>query len=67
MGAKGQDRTGDTGIFSAVLYRLSYLGSADLGLYLPPANTVKAAPTLGVRHSSVVQVGRRGVVRRVIG
>ena len=26
-GAEGQDRTGDTWIFSPVLYRLSYLGS----------------------------------------
>ena len=26
-GAEGQNRTGDTSIFSAVLYRLSYLGS----------------------------------------
>jgi hypothetical protein len=25
-GAKGRDRTADTSIFSAVLYRLSYLG-----------------------------------------
>lgn len=25
-GAKGRDRTADTGIFSAVLYQLSYLG-----------------------------------------
>ena len=25
-GAEGQSRTGDTGIFSAVLYHLSYLG-----------------------------------------
>ena len=25
-GAEGQDRTGDTGIFSPVLYQLSYLG-----------------------------------------
>ena len=25
-GAEGQNRTGDTSIFSAVLYRLSYLG-----------------------------------------
>jgi hypothetical protein len=26
-GAKGRDRTADTSIFSAVLYRLSYLGA----------------------------------------
>ncbi len=26
-GAKGRNRTADTGIFSAVLYRLSYLGA----------------------------------------
>ncbi len=26
VGAKGRNRTGDTSIFSAVLYRLSYLG-----------------------------------------
>ena len=29
-GAEGRNRTGDTGIFSAVLYRLSYLGVAHL-------------------------------------
>ena len=28
-GAEGQTRTVDTGIFSAVLYHLSYLGSSD--------------------------------------
>ena len=27
-GAEGQNRTADTGIFSPLLYRLSYLGSA---------------------------------------
>ena len=30
-GAKGRNRTADTGIFSAVLYRLSYLGVGWLG------------------------------------
>ena len=29
-GTEGRDRTGDTGIFSAVLYQLSYLGVAYL-------------------------------------
>ena len=29
-GAEGQDRTGDTAIFSRVLYRLSYLGASSL-------------------------------------
>ena len=29
--AEGQSRTGDTGIFSAVLYHLSYLGSKTYG------------------------------------
>ena len=28
-GAEGQSRTGDTGIFSAVLYHLSYLGLSN--------------------------------------
>ena len=28
-GAEGRDRTGDTVIFSHVLYQLSYLGTAD--------------------------------------
>lgn len=28
VGAEGRDRTADTGIFSAVLYQLSYLGAA---------------------------------------
>ncbi len=27
-GAQGQNRTADTGIFSPLLYRLSYLGAA---------------------------------------
>jgi hypothetical protein len=38
--AKGQNRTGDTSIFSAVLYRLSYLGVecniACLALHVKP-------------------------------
>ena len=29
-GAEGQNRTGDTSIFSAVLYQLSYLGLAPM-------------------------------------
>ena len=29
-GAEGQNRTGDTSIFSAVLYRLSYLGAESM-------------------------------------
>jgi hypothetical protein len=28
-GAEGQNRTGDTAIFSRVLYQLSYLGTTD--------------------------------------
>ncbi len=31
--AEGQSRTGDTGIFSAVLYHLSYLGSCAMVIY----------------------------------
>ena len=30
VGAESQDRTGDTAIFSRVLYQLSYLGPVDL-------------------------------------
>ena len=30
IGAEGQNRTADTGIFSPLLYRLSYLGSLNL-------------------------------------
>jgi hypothetical protein len=30
IGAKGQNRTDDTSIFSAVLYQLSYLGVRDV-------------------------------------
>jgi hypothetical protein len=30
--AKGQNRTDDTSIFSAVLYQLSYLGLLTMGL-----------------------------------
>ena len=40
VGAEGQNRTGDTSVFSAVLYRLSYLGG-DFML-LRRAVTVKA-------------------------
>lgn len=29
FGAEGQNRTGDTTIFSRMLYQLSYLGTAD--------------------------------------
>ena len=39
-GAEGQDRTGDTAIFSRVLYQLSYLagaGKASGALPLAPA------------------------------
>ena len=31
-GAKGQNRTGDTAVFSRVLYLLSYLGVGEAGL-----------------------------------
>ena len=31
--AEGQSRTGDTGIFSAVLYHLSYLGVGQMVIY----------------------------------
>ena len=31
-GAKGQNRTADTAVFSRVLYRLSYLGVGEAGL-----------------------------------
>ena len=31
--AEGQSRTGDTGIFSAVLYHLSYLGMEQMLIY----------------------------------
>ena len=30
LGAEGRDRTADTGIFSAVLYQLSYLGALSM-------------------------------------
>ena len=30
--AQGQNRTADTGIFSPLLYRLSYLGPSDLAI-----------------------------------
>ena len=42
LGAESRDRTGDTRIFSPVLYRLSYLGSrlvGDAGLE-PAASTL---------------------------
>ena len=41
-GAEGQNRTDDTSIFSAVLYRLSYLGSTN----------ILVAGNLGVKLSS---------------
>ncbi len=40
VGAKGRNRTADTSIFSAVLYRLSYLGAR-----LRHGNSVKGRPT----------------------
>ena len=38
-GAEGQNRTGDTSIFSAVLYLLSYLGA--ILCYVAPFQSVK--------------------------
>ncbi len=48
LGAEGQNRTDDTSIFSAVLYRLSYLGSSIM--LVAPKMRVKAETR-----------GRRGV------
>jgi hypothetical protein len=42
--AKGRNRTGDTSIFSAVLYRLSYLGvwyGATIACPALPVNTLE--------------------------
>src|SRR5690606_8348054 len=58
-GAEGRDRTGDTTIFSRVLYQLSYLGSADgrvargyrtekgRGRLRPPADPIVAGARAG--------------------
>ena len=43
-GAEGQNRTGDTSIFSAVLYRLSYLGSQLI--LLNPSAQCQGIPAL---------------------
>ena len=61
VGAEAQGRTGDTGIFSAVLYQLSYLSNPLIvGLKGPPVK-VRAA-------STVVASGRQRVcVHLVVG
>ena len=41
-GGQGQNRTADTGIFSPLLYRLSYLASRDFALAL----RTRAAPLI---------------------
>ena len=43
-GAEGQNRTADTGIFSPLLYRLSYLGPSNnlnISIYIEPQFFVK--------------------------
>ena len=43
--AEGQSRTGDTGIFSAVLYHLSYLGIREMVIHAPVAVKARQPPT----------------------
>ena len=45
-GAEAQNRTGDTRIFSPLLYRLSYLGASNILLYIKLA--VKKFRVLGM-------------------
>ena len=55
-GAEGQDRTGDTAIFSRVLYRLSYLGPMGSPRWAAPSalgripRASRAVPRLGGRR-----------------
>ncbi len=63
-GAQGQNRTADTGIFSPLLYRLSYLG---VGVWLPKTGIkticrieVKSLlPTAVLKHE-LPSLGRSG-------
>ena len=47
-GAEGQDRTGDTAIFSRVLYRLSYLGPMANRVGCPSADRRIPRPSEGL-------------------
>ena len=56
-GAEGQDRTGDTAIFSRVLYRLSYLGP----MVAPAGAAVGAAQdTTRFPPAAIAPAGRAG-------
>ena len=62
-GAEGQDRTGDTAIFSRVLYRLSYLGPMASRVGCPSAvrripRASAAVPEAGVCGPPLLQAGQ---------
>ncbi len=55
--AKGRNRTADTSIFSAVLYRLSYLGMISCGL-LAVFSCLDGVHTIACLASSVNTLSR---------
>jgi hypothetical protein len=64
-GAESQDRTGDTAIFSRVLYQLSYLGPIDRPSWTPAgrARIPRTFRGLQGRVQSLAD-GRRGRTKR---
>ena len=57
-GAEGQDRTGDTAIFSRVLYRLSYLGPMANRVGCPSADRRIPRAFAGLPSSAFGRPGR---------
>ena len=55
-GGQGRDRTGDTGIFSPLLYQLSYLAISVLSAWC----LVPSAKTTDLRNTSLGMVGAQG-------
>ena len=51
FGAQNRNRTSDTGIFSPLLYRLSYLGKIKAGTgWLRPCGDAEGARTLDLQR-----------------
>ena len=57
--AESQNRTGDTRFFRPVLYRLSYLGTLNHGLFSDFGAAIPAKETtIGIRRTATVPDGR---------
>ncbi len=62
-GAESQIRTGDTAIFSRVLYQLSYLGNDGIGTPAPERIARRRSGGLGQRRSALRARSRRPAPR----